>query len=101
MGNAGLSKSRLGRMHRVLSGYVERRDVPGFVALVSRHDDIHVETLGTLSFGDPAPMRRDTIFRIASITKPARLRGCLPEPSAGDRQSVRAEKWLAFSYSQA
>jgi len=40
------------------------------VALVSHHDEVHVETLGTLSFGSSAPMRRDTIFRIASITKP-------------------------------
>jgi CubicO group peptidase (beta-lactamase class C family) len=70
MGRAGLAESRLERMHRVLSGYVERGEMPGLVALVSRHDDVHVEALGTLSFGDPAPMRRDAIFRIASITKP-------------------------------
>jgi CubicO group peptidase (beta-lactamase class C family) len=67
---AGLSKSRLERMHRVLSGHVERKEMPGLVALVSHHDDVRVETLGTLAFGDPAPMKRDTIFRIASITKP-------------------------------
>jgi CubicO group peptidase (beta-lactamase class C family) len=66
----GLSKSRLERMHRVLSGYVERKEIPGLVALVSHHDDVHVETLGTLAFGHSAPMQRDTIFRIASITKP-------------------------------
>ena len=44
--------------------------MPGLVALVSRNDDVHVETLGTLAFGNPAPMRRDTIFRIASLSKP-------------------------------
>ncbi len=74
MSMLGLSKSRLERMHQVLSGYVERKELPGLVALVSRHDDVHVETLGTMffknkSFGDPAAMKRDTIFRIASITK--------------------------------
>jgi CubicO group peptidase (beta-lactamase class C family) len=53
-----------------LSGYVERRELPGLVALVSRHDDVHVETLGTMSLGQPAAMTRDAIFRIASITKP-------------------------------
>jgi CubicO group peptidase (beta-lactamase class C family) len=57
-------------MHQVLSGYVERKELPGLVALVNRHEDVHVETLGTMSFGHPAPMQRDTIFRIASITKP-------------------------------
>ncbi|HMJ60997.1 MAG TPA: serine hydrolase domain-containing protein [Bryobacteraceae bacterium] len=70
MSNAGLWKPRLERMHQVLSGYVERKELPGLVALVSRHDDVHVETLGTMAFGHPAPMKRDTIFRIASITKP-------------------------------
>jgi CubicO group peptidase (beta-lactamase class C family) len=70
MNATGLSKSRLERMHHVLSGYVERQEMPGLVALVSHHDDVHVEALGTLAFGDPAPMKRDTIFRIASITKP-------------------------------
>src|SRR5260370_10848087 len=70
MSTAGLSKSRLERTHQVLSGYVERKEMPGVVALVSHHDDIHVETLGTMSVGHTAPMKRDTIFRIASITKP-------------------------------
>jgi len=57
-------------MHRVLSGHVERKELPGLVALVSRHDDVHVETLDTMSIGHPAPMKRDTIFRIASLAKP-------------------------------
>ena len=70
MSNAGLSKSRLERMHHMLSGYIERKEMPGLVALVSHQDDVHVETLGAMSFGDSAPMKRDTIFRIASITKP-------------------------------
>ena len=70
MSTAGFSKSRLERMHQTLSGYVERKEMPGLVALGSHHDDAHAETLGTMSFGHPAPMKRDTIFRIASITKP-------------------------------
>lgn len=64
-----LSKPRLERFHRVLSGYVERGEIPGLVALVSCHDDVHVEALGTMALGQPAPMRRDTIFRIASVSK--------------------------------
>jgi CubicO group peptidase (beta-lactamase class C family) len=65
----GLSKPRLARMHQILSGHIERKQMPGLVALVSHHDDVHVETIGTLAFDNPAPMQRDTIFRIASITK--------------------------------
>src|SRR5215469_14726602 len=65
-----LSKPRLERMHEILSGYIDRKEMPGLVALVSHHDDVHVETLGTLSFNQSAPMRTDTIFRIASLAKP-------------------------------
>lgn len=70
MTRKGLSKAQLDRMHQVLSGHVERGDVPGVVALVSRHDDVHVEVLGNLHAGSSDPMTRDAIFRIASITKP-------------------------------
>jgi CubicO group peptidase (beta-lactamase class C family) len=66
----GLSKPRLERMHRVLSGHVERGEMPGLVALAARGGDVHVEALGTLSLADSAPMGRDTLFRIASLTKP-------------------------------
>jgi CubicO group peptidase (beta-lactamase class C family) len=64
------SRPRLDRMHQVLSGYIDRKEMPGLVALVSHHDDVHIETLGALSFNQPAPMRTDTIFRIASLAKP-------------------------------
>ncbi len=70
MTTTALSNSRFERMHRVLSGFIERKELPGLVALVSYRGDIHVETLGTVSFGSPSPMRPNTIFRIASITKP-------------------------------
>jgi len=70
MSTASLSPSRLERLHRVLAAYVELQEMPGLVALVSHHDDVHVEEIGTLSFGQTAPMNRDTIFRIASLTKP-------------------------------
>jgi CubicO group peptidase (beta-lactamase class C family) len=57
-------------MHQILSGYIDRKELPGLVALVSHQDDVHVETLGTLSFDQSAPMQTHTIFRIASLTKP-------------------------------
>src|SRR6266481_2516467 len=70
MSTAGLSKARLGRMHDVMAGYVERGEVPGLVTLVSRRGEVHVDVIGTQAIADPAPMRRDTIFRISSMTKP-------------------------------
>lgn len=65
-----LSKPRLERLHHVLSAHVERGDVPGIVALVSCRDETHLEVLGSMALGGAVPMRRDTIFRIASLSKP-------------------------------
>jgi CubicO group peptidase (beta-lactamase class C family) len=65
----GFSKDRLARLHHALAGHVAVGDMPGVVALVSRRGEVRVEAVGTQSFGGP-PMRRDTIFRIASMTKP-------------------------------
>jgi CubicO group peptidase (beta-lactamase class C family) len=65
----GLSPLRLERLHDALAGYVERGAVSGLVAAVSRHGETHVEVLGAMAFGGAA-MRRDTIFRISSMTKP-------------------------------
>src|SRR5213079_2790372 len=70
MSTGGLSRARLSRMHEVMAGYVERGDVPGLVTLVSRRGEVHVDAIGTQAIGDSPPMRRDTIFRISSMTKP-------------------------------
>ncbi|MGW2378319.1 serine hydrolase domain-containing protein [Kitasatospora sp. NPDC001683] len=69
-GATGLSKDRLGRLHDVLSGHVERGGVPGLVAAVVRDGDLHVEVLGSQDAAGTAPMRRDSLFRIASMAKP-------------------------------
>jgi CubicO group peptidase (beta-lactamase class C family) len=69
MRSSGLSTARLGRMHDVMAGHVERGAMPGLVSLVSRRGEVHVEALGLQAVGG-RPMRRDTIFRIASMTKP-------------------------------
>ena len=65
----GLSQTRLGRMHDVMTGHVEAGDMPGMVTLVSRRGETHVEAIGSMAIGG-APMQRDTIFRITSMTKP-------------------------------
>ena len=70
MGASGLSKARLERMHEVMAGYVDRGQVPGLVALVSRAGELRVDALGSLAVGGQSPVQRDTIFRIASMTKP-------------------------------
>ncbi len=44
--------------------------MPGLVTLVSRRGEVHVDAIGTKAIGGNEPMRRDTIFRVASLTKP-------------------------------
>ena len=70
MSIGGLSKERLARMHNVMAGYVERGDVPGLVTLVSRRGEVHVDAIGRKAIEGSDPIRRDTIFRISSMTKP-------------------------------
>ncbi len=53
-----------------MAARVAKGELPGIVTLVAHGDDVHVDTLGTMAFGSDKPMRRDTIFRIASLTKP-------------------------------
>jgi CubicO group peptidase (beta-lactamase class C family) len=53
-----------------MAGYLARGDVPGLVTLVSRRGDVHVDAIGMKAVDGSDPMRRDTIFRIASLTKP-------------------------------
>jgi CubicO group peptidase (beta-lactamase class C family) len=66
---AGLSKSRLIRMHDSLGRHVDSGQLPGLVAVVARRGSEHVDTIGTLGFDTAASMQRDTIFRMASVTK--------------------------------
>jgi CubicO group peptidase (beta-lactamase class C family) len=70
MSMGGLSAARLDRMHRVMAGYVERGEVPGLITLIDRRGEEHVDVLGTLEAGGTEPVRRDTIFRISSMSKP-------------------------------
>ncbi len=70
MSGSAFSKAGLGAMHDVLAGHVTRGDVPGLVSLVSRRGEVHVDAIGTKTIGGNDPIRRDTIFRISSMTKP-------------------------------
>jgi CubicO group peptidase (beta-lactamase class C family) len=69
MASGGLSPARLRRMHDVMAGHVASGAVPGLVTAVCRRDEVHVDVIGATAIGG-GPMRRDTIFRITSMTKP-------------------------------
>ncbi|GAB2721080.1 serine hydrolase domain-containing protein [Kitasatospora kifunensis] len=64
----GFVKARLDQMHAALAQHVGPDAVPGLVALVARDDEVHVEAIGDRAV-DGAPVARDTVFRVASMTK--------------------------------
>ncbi len=61
----GVARLRAGIEHHVVAGYA-----PGAVGLVACADKIETFAVGQAEVGGTTPMRRDTIFRIASMTKP-------------------------------
>ena len=53
-----------------MAARVGKGDLPGIVTLVARGDEVHVDVIGTMAFGGDGPIKRNAIFRIASLTKP-------------------------------
>ena len=95
MKTGGLSRERLLRLRTSMTGYVERGEVPGIVTLVSRHDEAHVEAIGNMSLDGPEQVARDTIFRIASMSKPITAAATMIQVEEGKlRLSDAVEKWL-------
>ncbi len=95
MSTGSLSRERLLRLHRCMTGYVERGEVPGIVTGICRHGEVHVDAVGNTSLDGPDPMRRDTIFRIASMSKPIMAAATMILAEEGHlRLSDAVEKWL-------
>jgi CubicO group peptidase (beta-lactamase class C family) len=73
MSAGGFSSKRLTRVRDALSRHLDVGYVPGAVAVVARHGEVHVEAMGNLAFegdGSGTPMAADTICRTGSMTKP-------------------------------
>jgi CubicO group peptidase (beta-lactamase class C family) len=71
--SSGFSPKRLTRVRDVLSRHLDADYVPGAVAVVARHGEVHNEAMGNLAFegeGSRTPIAADTICRIGSMTKP-------------------------------
>jgi CubicO group peptidase (beta-lactamase class C family) len=71
------SSARLARLHAALQRHVDSGSLPGLVALVSQRGREHVEVIGNTEFGSTVPMARDTLFRLASTTKPITAAGAM------------------------
>jgi CubicO group peptidase (beta-lactamase class C family) len=67
----GLSSQRLARVTEVIKGEIARGRYPGAVAIVARRGKIaYYEALGQRDPQSGAPMTKDAIFRLYSMTKP-------------------------------
>ncbi len=76
-GIGGFSQARLDRMHAAMRRHVESGHTPGLVTLIHHHGREYVDAIGTMAFNSTVPLRRDTIFRLASMTKPITAVGAM------------------------
>lgn len=66
----GMSSQRLQRLNTVLENYVDNKQLPGAVVMISRKGKIaHTAAVGYRDYETKDPIRENTIFRIASQTK--------------------------------
>ena len=75
---AGMSAERLARIPARMKEFVDAGKTAGVVTLVARHG--HVAALDAVGYQDlesKTPMRTDTIFRLASVTKPVTCAGIM------------------------
>ena len=67
----GMSSERLGRIQPAMQKYIDAQLVPGTVTIVARNGKVvHFESQGYMDAENKVPMRKDALFRIASMTKP-------------------------------
>jgi CubicO group peptidase (beta-lactamase class C family) len=70
MSSSGFSRARLARLRDIMAAYVASGEVPGVATLIGRRGEVHVDAIGVKTAGAKDVIGRDTLFRIASMTKP-------------------------------
>ncbi len=69
--DVGMSSERIHRVDDVIGRYIEAKKISGAVTLIARGGRVvHCEAKGVMDVESKAPMRTDSIFRMASSTKP-------------------------------
>jgi len=69
--DVGMSSERLQRVNDVIKTYIDSGQISGAVTMVSRKGRIaHFEAQGLMDIDAKTPMRKDAIFRMASMSKP-------------------------------
>src|SRR2546427_2192870 len=64
------ARAGLDGLHDAMASRVAKGELPGMVTLVAHGEEAHVDAIGVMAFRSNEPMRRDTIFRVTSMTKP-------------------------------
>lgn len=70
MPTTGFDPERLAVMHETMARHAGTEALPGLVTLISRGGETDLQAYGTMTIDDDTPMQDDTIFRVASVTKP-------------------------------
>jgi CubicO group peptidase (beta-lactamase class C family) len=69
--DVGMSSERLPRIHTALQRHIDAHQLAGAVTVVARRGKVvHFETHGWADLESKRPMSQDTLFRMASTTKP-------------------------------
>src|SRR5262245_3704451 len=69
--DVGLSSERLQRINQVIQRYIDAKDLAGAVSVVARKGRVaYFEAQGMMDIEHSVPMRKDAIFRMASMSKP-------------------------------
>ncbi len=69
--NTGMSSERLARLPEGMKGLVDKGKLAGVVTMVSRHGKVvEFDATGKRDIAGNAPMQKDNIFRIYSMSKP-------------------------------
>ena len=69
--DVGMSSERLHRINDLVQRYMDAKDITGAVTMVTRRGKVaHFEAQGLMDVEANTPMRKDAIFRMASMSKP-------------------------------
>src|SRR5580692_10889593 len=69
--DVGLSSDRLPRIHAAIQRHIDAGDISGAVTLVGRKGRLaYLDAQGVMDLASKKPMSTDTIFHLASMTKP-------------------------------
>jgi CubicO group peptidase (beta-lactamase class C family) len=93
---AGMNPARLARIPVRMKEFVAAGKTAGVVTLVARHGHVaSLEAVGYQDLESKTPMRTDTVFRLASVTKPVTCAGIMILVDEGRLSLIDpAEKFL-------